>query len=69
MNTIHVSEQEHQLLIELLEREILNLHKEILHTDTYDYRQFLKERERSLADLLHNLQAQARSVSDKSVIC
>ncbi|MBI3756724.1 MAG: hypothetical protein HY267_01985 [Deltaproteobacteria bacterium] len=64
MNTIHVSAQEQQLLLELLDRELLNLHKEILHTDTHDYRQFLKERERSLTDLLHNLQAQARAVSD-----
>jgi hypothetical protein len=57
MNTIHVSKHEYQLLLELLEREVLNLHKEILHTDTYDYRQFLKERERSFIDLLHHLQA------------
>jgi hypothetical protein len=63
MSAIHVSDREQQLLIDLLEREILSLHKEIMHTDTYDYRQFLKERERSLKDLLHNLQAQARSVS------
>lgn len=58
MDTLRVSEQDQQLLLELLEREVLNLHKEIMHTDTYDYRQFLKERERSLNDLLHSLQAQ-----------
>ena len=63
MNTIHIRDQEQQLLIDLLEREILSLHQEIMHTDTYDYRQFLKDRERSLNDLLHNLQAQARSLS------
>jgi hypothetical protein len=63
MNTIHTRDQEQQLLIDLLEREILSLHKEIMHTDIYDYRQFLKDRERSLNDLLHNLQAQARSLS------
>jgi hypothetical protein len=30
MNTIHLSDQERQLLIDLLEREILSLHKEIM---------------------------------------
>ena len=58
MDTLRVSEQDQQLLLELLEREVLNLHKEIMHTDSYDYRQFLKERKRSLNDLLYNLQAQ-----------
>jgi hypothetical protein len=43
MDTIRVSEQDQQLLLELLEREVLTLHKEIMHTDIYDYRQFLKE--------------------------
>jgi len=61
MDTLRVSEQDQQLLLELLEREVLNLHKEIMHTDSYDYRQFLKERKRSLNDLLHNLQAPIRA--------
>ena len=63
MNTIHISDDQQQLLMSLLERELLNLQKEIMHTDTYDYRQFLKAREHSLEGLLHNLREQARSVS------
>lgn len=58
MDTIRVSEQDQQMLRELVEREVVNLHTEIVHTDSSEYRQFLKERKRALTDLLHTLQAQ-----------
>jgi hypothetical protein len=58
MDILRVSEQDQQLLCELVEREMLNLHDEIVHTDSYEYRQFLKERKCSLQDSLHTLQAQ-----------
>jgi hypothetical protein len=64
MNAISMSDDQRQLLIDLLDREILSLQKEIMHTDTYDYRQFLKERERALDSLLHHLRTQARAASD-----
>jgi len=46
MNTVMLSDQELQYVLELLQREIPNLRDEIWHTDDYDYREFLKERER-----------------------
>jgi hypothetical protein len=55
MRTIHLSDQEQQFLLELLQREIPNLREEILHTDDYEYRNFLKERERFVNDLVHHL--------------
>ena len=45
MATINLSEKEQQLLIEILEKEIPNRRDEIWHTDDYDYRESLKERE------------------------
>ena len=45
MNTVILTDQELEYLRELLQREIPNLHDEIRHTDAYDYREFLKERE------------------------
>jgi hypothetical protein len=64
MNTIYISDDQRQLLIDLLDRELLSLQREIMHTGTYDYRQFLKERERALDRLLHHLQTQARAGSN-----
>lgn len=52
MGTIHLTEKEQQLLIELLEREIPDLRDEIWHTDDHDYRESLKERERDINELL-----------------
>jgi len=46
MNTVMLSDQELQYVLELLQREIPNLRDEIWHTDDHDYREFLKERER-----------------------
>ena len=58
MATIVLGEQEQQMLIELLEREIPSVREEILHTDTADYRDFLKDREHRLRELLNHLKAQ-----------
>jgi hypothetical protein len=52
MNTVMLSDQELQYVLELLQREIPNLRNEIWHTDTHDYREFLKERERLLKTLV-----------------
>jgi hypothetical protein len=55
MVAINFSDKEQQLLIELLEREIPNIRGEIWHTDDHDYREFLKEREIALKDLVNKL--------------
>jgi hypothetical protein len=55
MTTITLSDQEHQVLIELLDREIPSLREEILHTDDHDYRESLKERETFVKNLLQKL--------------
>ena len=55
MPTLNFTEQEQQLLVEILEREIPSLREEILHTDDSDYREFLKEREEFVKDLLRKL--------------
>ena len=55
MGTIDLTEKEQQLLIEILEGEIPDLRDEIWHTDDYDYRESLKERERYFNELLGKL--------------
>ena len=55
MSVMTLSDKEQQLLVELLDREIPNLRDEILHTDDHEYREFLKERENSIKELLKRL--------------
>jgi hypothetical protein len=55
MNTVILSDQELQYVLELLQREISNLRDEIWHTDDHDYREFLKERERLVKALVEKL--------------
>ena len=55
MPTLDFTDQEQQFFVELLEREIPNLREEILHTDDSDYREFLKQREAFIKDLLRKL--------------
>ncbi len=55
MAAINLSDKEQQLLVELLDREIPNLRDEILHTDDHEYREFLKERENFIKELLRRL--------------
>ncbi len=55
MGTINLADKEQEFLIEMLEREIPNLREEILHTDDHDYREFLKERERFVHELVGKL--------------
>jgi hypothetical protein len=52
MITLKLDEQEQQALVEVLEREIPNLRREIHHTDDRAYRDFLKAREQLLERLL-----------------
>ena len=55
MRTISLADNEHEFLVEMLEREMPNLHDEIHHTDDHDYREYLKEREKLLNALLRKL--------------
>jgi TRAP-type C4-dicarboxylate transport system substrate-binding protein len=55
MSTINLSDKEQQLLIELLEEEVIELREEILHTDDHEYREFLKEKENSIKEVLKRL--------------
>jgi hypothetical protein len=55
MRAINLADNEYEFLVELLEREMPNLHDEIHHTDDHDYRQYLKERETLLNALLRKL--------------
>ena len=59
MAAINLSDKEQQLLSELLDREIPNLRDEIFHTDDHEYREFLKERENSIKELLRRLKESA----------
>jgi hypothetical protein len=59
MTAINLSDKEQQLLIEILDREIPNLRDEILHTDDHEYREFLKEKENSIKELLRRLKESA----------
>lgn len=59
MKTLTFTEEEQQLLVEILEKEVPNLRDEIVHTDDHDYREFLKERERHLKELVRKLKESA----------
>lgn len=55
MPTISFSDAERQLLVELLDIEVRELAHEIHHTDDRDYKQTLKEKERTIEELLKKL--------------
>ena len=55
MGAIILSDKEQQVLVELLDREIPSLRDEIVHTDDHEYREFLKEREAIIKDLVKKL--------------
>ena len=53
MNRFELTDEEHELLMEVLERRELELQVEILHTDHAEFRKRLKQR----LELLHRLKA------------
>ncbi len=53
--TIQLNGLEHDLLLRILERELMELHTEIRHTDTRSFRAELKEEEHLLRDLCQRL--------------
>jgi hypothetical protein len=63
MNTVMLSDPELQYVLELLQREIPSLRDEIWHTDTHDYREFLKERERLLKTLVEKFRVSSSQMA------
>ncbi len=53
--TIELTEAEGRLLAELLDQEFRNLKQEIHRTETFDYKEALKEREALLAGIITKL--------------
>ena len=56
---LELSAEEHDLLAELLDEDFRDLKAEIGDTDSSEYKQRLRERERVLAGLLHKVQQSA----------
>ena len=59
--TLDINEQERDLLLELLNSEHSSLLDELLHTDGYEYRQLLKQKDELLKGLKSKVEA---SLSD-----
>ena len=53
--TIELTEAEGQVLAELLDQDFRDLKEEIHRTETYDYKEALKEREAVLVSILSKL--------------
>ncbi len=56
MITIELTEEEQTMLITLLETCISDIHSEIHHTDSYDYKEELKRRKNVLLKLHRQIQ-------------
>ena len=55
MATIQLDDGKTELLKQVLEVSLSELHMEIAHTDSWEYREMLKDRETSLKEILHEL--------------
>jgi len=55
MATIRLNNEKSDLLKQVLEGSLSELHMEIAHTDSWEYREMLKQREESLNEILHEL--------------
>ena len=49
--TIEINEQEKELLLEILKAEHISLLDELHHTESYDYKQMLKQKDEVLKNL------------------
>jgi len=52
-----LTSREHELLLELLSRELADLGPEIRHTDDREFREELRDRREVLRQLLHRLES------------
>ena len=55
MMRLELSEMEEQVLVDTLKVSLSRLHDEISHTDSHDYREFLKVRKEILVKLSEKL--------------
>ena len=55
MVTLRLDDKKSDLLKQVLDVSLSELHMEIAHTDSWEYREMLKEREESLKEILHEL--------------
>ena len=55
MTRIEITDKESELLKELLENRVTNMHSEIMHTSSFDYKENLKEKRDSLNRILRSL--------------
>ena len=55
MKTIDLNQQEQEMLVKVLERYLGDLDHEISHTDHGDFKQILRQRQVTVAGILHKL--------------
>jgi hypothetical protein len=56
---LHLTSAEHEVLRDLVSRELGNVKEEVYKTDTPEYKEMLKTREASIMSILAKLQAGA----------
>lgn len=56
---LHLSEEERELVLEILERRDLELQKEIRHTDHREFKQTLREKEKLIEGILDRVYSSA----------
>lgn len=54
--TLEINEQERDLLLELLKADHKSLLDELLHTESYDFRQMLKQKDELLKKLMSKVE-------------
>ena len=55
MVTLRLNDERTDLLKQVLEVSLSELHMEIAHTDSWEYREMLKDRETAIKEILHEL--------------
>jgi hypothetical protein len=63
--TLDINEQEREILLEILKSAHLSLVDELHHTESYDYKQMLKEKDELLKNLRSRIEA---TVSDSTAL-
>ncbi len=58
MVTLRLDEARTDLLKQVLDVSLSELHMEIAHTDSWEYREMLKDREAHLKEILHELKVE-----------
>jgi hypothetical protein len=57
MLQLDLTDEEHEILVQLLEESLSDLRMEIADTDLYDYREMLKRRKEAIMKVLQAAQA------------